>query len=45
MLVQFSWDNPRCTMPLITTAANAGIIEIENSYLTTKLLKAMGCAL
>lgn len=45
MLVQYSWANPDCTLPLITTAANAGMIEIAEPYLTTKLLKAMGCDL
>lgn len=45
LLVRFSWANPDCTWPLITTAANAGIITIEDSYLTTKMLKAMGCDL
>ncbi len=45
LLVRYSWANPDCTYPLITTCANSGLIEITDSYLLTKLLKAMGCDL
>lgn len=45
LLVRYTWSNPDCTYPLITTAANSGMFEIEDSYLMTKLLKGMGCAL
>lgn len=45
LLVRFNWANPDLTYPLITVCANTGLIDIEDSYLTTKLLKAMGCEL
>lgn len=45
LLVRYTWSNPECTYPLITVCANAGIVSIEDDYLTTKLLKGMGCEL
>lgn len=45
LFVRYSWGNGPDYLPLITTAANSKLIEIVDPYMTTKLLKAMGCAL
>lgn len=45
LLVRYTWPNPACYLPLLTTCANEGIVTIEDGYLTTKLLRGMGCEL